>query len=165
MAEGPQRRFRHHMSSGQSGRGGVGSQGQELHKVSPGGVSSGSKAAPKPCPSSPTTHASLLPVFPQTLAGQRGLVPWPALRATVSGPTPPPAAQWVSVAAGWPLPDPLQENGASKGTRTHPGPMQRTRAYDQSLLGLSWPQSRDYVPGDVSSSGHYNRRAEDRVEE
>lgn len=57
--------------------------GQELRKVSPGGASSGSKAAPKPCPS-PTKHASLLPVFPQTPA-MRGLVPGPALRATVSG--------------------------------------------------------------------------------
>lgn len=40
--------------------------------MSPGGVSSGSKAAPKPCPS-PTTHASLLPVFPQTLAMRASL--------------------------------------------------------------------------------------------
>lgn len=126
------------------GRGGR-SQGQELHKVSPGGVSSGSKAAPKPCPS-PTTHASLLPVFPQTLA-MRGLVPGPALRATVSGPTPPPAApmgqRCCEVATAGPF---TGKTEPPRGQGTHPG-SQRLRAYDQSLLGLSWPQGRDYVPG------------------
>jgi len=33
-----------------------------------------------------------------------------------------------------------------RGQGTHPG-SQRFRAYDRSLLGLSWSQSADYVPG------------------
>ena len=85
-----------------------------------GGVSSGSKAAPKPCPS-PTTHALLLPVFPQTLA-MRDLVPGSALRATVSGQFHLWQRQWLNVAVRWPLPDPLQEKLSLQGDKgMHPG--------------------------------------------
>ena len=80
-----------HVLRRRPGSGGVGGARARSSVECPlGGVSSGSKAAPKPCPS-PTTRASLLPVFLQTLA-MRGPVPGSALRATVSGPSPPLAA-------------------------------------------------------------------------
>lgn len=65
----------------------------------------------------------------------------------------------------WPLPGPLQAKRSLQGDK---GLIQGHR--DLELMtkvcwGSAGPRAETMSQGDVSSSGHYNRRAEDRVEE